>query len=53
VKIMIESHAGDFKQVGWYIKESDTGFYCYLDKDTDVSFKFPWKLYTYKQLEEK
>ena len=53
MRIVVESHKGDFKQIAWYIKESESGFYCCFDDNDDIQFKFPWKLYTYKKLEEK
>ena len=49
---MITQLEGSFKQRGWFIKENDTGFWCYLDPNNNIQFKFPWKLYTYKIMEE-
>ena len=53
MKIMIESRDGRFKQVAFLDKETESGFYCHFDSVASVPFKFPWKLYTYKKLEEK
>ena len=50
---MVESKDGKFKQVALLMRESESGFYCYFGDAPDVSFKFPWNLYTYKKLEEK
>ena len=52
MKIKIIEHEGPFRQIGWHIKENDSGFWCYLGSDSQVPFKFPWKLYTYKIMEE-
>ena len=53
MKILITDKKGKFKQLGWHIKENDTGFWVYFDNNRDVEFKFPWKLYQYTRLEKK
>ena len=53
MKILITEHDGPFKQVGWHIRDADTGFWAYLEPNSSVKFKFPWKSHTYKILEEK
>ena len=53
MKIMIESKDGNFKQIAFLGRETETGFYCHFPNAPSVPLKFPWKLYTYKKLEEK
>jgi len=53
MKIMISKLDGLWKHKGQYIRENDSGFWCYFENNPSIPFKFPWKLYTYKKLEEK
>ena len=52
MKILINQIDGDWESEGYWLKENDTGFWCYLNQTSSIPIKFPWKLYTYKIMEE-
>ena len=53
MKILINKKIGPWSLEGWYLKENESGFWAKLSPENRVEFKFPWKLYDYKKLEEK
>lgn len=53
MKIKIIRLNGEVFMDGWYIKESDSGFYAKMSEGHHAYFKFPWKLFKYKIMEEK
>ena len=53
MKIEISRLDGEVFMIGWHMKETDSGFYAKMSEQSGAYFKFPWKLFKYKIMEEK